>query len=46
LKQNIAAKNEQFVAAQEAYENLINETEIVKARQTGLLAEIESSLIK
>lgn len=41
IEADIAAKNEQFVAAQEAYENLINETEIVKARQTGLLAEIE-----
>ncbi|HOV34237.1 MAG TPA: hypothetical protein PLX23_12840, partial [Candidatus Hydrogenedens sp.] len=41
IEADIAAKNEQFAAAQEAYENLINETEIVKARQTGLLAEIE-----
>lgn len=41
IEADIAAKNEQFVAAQEAYENLLNETEIVKARQTGLLAEIE-----
>lgn len=41
IEADIAAKNEQFVTAQEAYENLLNETEIVKARQTGLLAEIE-----
>lgn len=41
LEADLAAKNEQFVSVQEAYENLINETEIVKARQTGLLTEIE-----
>ncbi len=41
IEADIAAKNEQFVSAQEAYDNLLNETEIIKARQTGLLAEIE-----
>lgn len=41
IEADIAAKNEQFVSAQEAYDNLVNETEIIKARQTGLLAEIE-----
>ncbi|MGC8846397.1 MAG: hypothetical protein ACP5QY_11160, partial [Candidatus Hydrogenedens sp.] len=41
VEADIAAKNEQYVSAQEAYDNLLNETEIIKARQTGLLAEIE-----
>ncbi len=41
VEADIAAKNEQYVSAQEAYDNLVNETEIIKARQTGLLAEIE-----
>lgn len=41
VEADIAAKNEEFVTAQEMYQDLQNETAIVKARQSGLLAEVD-----
>ena len=41
IEADIGTKNEEFVTAQEMYQDLQNETAIVKARQSGLLAEVE-----
>lgn len=41
IQEDIAAKTEEFVTAQEMFEDLQNETAIVQARQKGLLAEVE-----
>ena len=41
IKQDIEAKNEQYIEAEDQYQELVNETSIVKARHRGLLAEVD-----
>ena len=41
VRNDLEAKNEEFVKAQDGYEDLQNQTAIVKARQEGLGAEVE-----
>ncbi|MCX5757036.1 MAG: hypothetical protein NTU83_00715 [Candidatus Hydrogenedentes bacterium] len=41
VKTDLETKNEEFVKAQEAFEDLQNQTSIVQARQLGLVAEVE-----
>ncbi len=41
IERDILAKNEEFLSAQQLYEDLRNETSITQARQKGLIAEIE-----
>jgi len=41
VRGDLEAQNEEFVTAQEAYENLKNETAIVQARKMGVAAEVE-----
>jgi len=41
VRADLDAQNEEFVTAQEAYENLKNETAIVTARKMGVAAEVE-----
>lgn len=41
VEEDIEAKNEEYIQAQESYEELVNETAIVKARQVGLRAEVD-----
>jgi hypothetical protein len=41
INDDIKKKTEEFVTAQEMYEDLQNETAIVQARQKGLIAEVE-----
>ena len=41
IEQDIADKTEEFVQAQEMFEDLQNETAIVQARQKGLISEVE-----
>lgn len=41
IERDILAKNEEFLSAQQLYEDLKNETAITQARQKGLIAEIE-----
>jgi predicted nucleic acid-binding Zn-ribbon protein len=40
IEEDIRRKDEEFVKAQEAYEDLLNETAIVEARHNGLNAEV------
>jgi len=40
VKQDLEMKNEEFVTAQETFEDLLNQTAIVQARQKGLSAEV------
>jgi len=41
VRTDLETKNEEFVKAQEAFEDLQNQTSIVQARQLGLVAEVE-----
>ena len=41
VRMDLETKNEEFVKAQEAFEELQNQTSIVQARQLGLVAEVE-----
>jgi hypothetical protein len=41
VRADLEAKNEEFVKAQEAFEDLQNQTAIVQARQMGLVAEVD-----
>lgn len=41
VRADLENKNEEFVKAQEAFEDLQNQTAIVQARQMGLVAEVE-----
>jgi flagellar motility protein MotE (MotC chaperone) len=41
IERDVLAKNEEFLGAQQLFEDLKNETAITQARQKGLLAEIE-----
>lgn len=41
IERDVLAKNEEFLQAQQMYEDLKNETSITQARQKGLIAEIE-----
>jgi len=41
VRADLEAQNEEFVTAQEAYENLKNEMAIVQARKMGVAAEVE-----
>src|SRR5262249_6416840 len=41
IQKDILAKNEEFLQAQQLFEDLKNETAITQARQKGLLAEVE-----
>ena len=41
INQDIEDKNQEYIAAQEEYEVLVNEMQIVQARHVGLLAEVE-----
>jgi predicted nucleic acid-binding Zn-ribbon protein len=41
IEEDVAQKNEEFVRAQEMFEDLENETAIVQARQRGLIAEVD-----
>lgn len=41
VRTDLEAQNEEFVTAQEAFENLKNETAIVQARKMGVAAEVE-----
>lgn len=41
IEQDISDKTEEFVQAQEMFEDLQNETAIVQARQKGLIAEVD-----
>lgn len=41
IERDVLAKNEEFLQAQQLYEDLKNETSITQARQKGLIAEIE-----
>ncbi|HPO15661.1 MAG TPA: hypothetical protein PLI09_19625 [Candidatus Hydrogenedentes bacterium] len=41
IEQDINKKTEEFVTAQEQYEDLQNETAIIQARQKGLVAEVD-----
>jgi hypothetical protein len=41
VRTDLEAQNEEFVTAQEAFENLKNETAIVTARKMGVAAEVE-----
>lgn len=41
IEQDVSQKNEEFVRAQEMFEDLQNETAIVQARQRGLIAEVD-----
>jgi len=41
IEQDVLDKNEEFLQAQEMYEDLQNQTAIISARQKGLVAEVE-----
>lgn len=41
VRADLDARNEEFVRAQEAFDDLQNQTAIVQARQLGLLAEVD-----
>jgi len=41
IESDIEAKNEEYIEAQESYEDLVNEKSIVEARHLGLLAEVD-----
>jgi len=46
IEEDIEAKNEEYIEAQEKYEELLNETSIVKARHLGLLAEVDRLTVR